>query len=99
MGVTFPNESPAYRAARNQLLQRGQKKWRVSPWRPPTTGLPAVTSKPALGIARVSEKALAAIRWQLVQWQADARSRGALTRIRVWSQRQPSAQVSSTRSC
>jgi predicted dithiol-disulfide oxidoreductase (DUF899 family) len=22
MGVTFPNESPAYRAARNQLLQR-----------------------------------------------------------------------------
>jgi hypothetical protein len=58
------------------------------------TGLPAVTSKPSLGIARVSEKALALMRWQPVQWQAAASSGGWLTRIRVWPQRQPPSQGS-----
>ena len=58
------------------------------------TGLPPVTLKPSLGIASVSEKALALIRWQPVQWQAAASSGGALTRIRVWPQRHPPSQGS-----
>ena len=45
-------------------------------------------------MASVSEKALALIRWQPVQWQAAASSGGWLTRIRVWPQRQPPSQGS-----
>jgi hypothetical protein len=45
-------------------------------------------------MASVSEKALALMRWQPVQWQAAASSGGWLTRIRVWPQRQPPPQGS-----
>jgi hypothetical protein len=62
------------------------------------TGLPAVTSKPSLGIARVSEKALALMRWQPVQWQAAASSGGWLTRIRVWRNDSRRPKAVSTRS-
>ena len=62
-----------------QLMQCGQKKWRVAPCSPPITGSPAVTSNPSAGIAALSEKALAIIRWQPVQWQAIVTSGGAVT--------------------
>jgi hypothetical protein len=53
------------------------------------TGSPCVTEKPSLGIAALSEKALALIRWQPVQWQAMVIKAGAAIRIRTWPQRQP----------
>jgi hypothetical protein len=43
------------------------------------TGSPSVTANPSLGIATLSENALAVMRWQPVQWQAMERSGGALT--------------------
>jgi hypothetical protein len=44
-----------------QLMQKGQKKWRVAPCSPPMTGSPSITAKPSLGIAALKEKALAVI--------------------------------------
>src|SRR5690606_39970188 len=44
-----------------QLMQCGQKKWRVAPWSPPITGSPRVMEKPSAGIAALRENALAVI--------------------------------------
>ena len=60
-----------------QVMQAGQK-WCMSRLRPPSTGSPSVTSKPSAGTASDSEKALALIRWQPVQWQAIVSSGGAV---------------------
>jgi hypothetical protein len=48
-----------------------------------------VTSNPSAGNATESEKALAVIRWQPVQWQALVSSGFAVARKRVLPQRQP----------
>jgi len=45
-----------------QLMQRGQKKWRGLPWRPPMTGSPLVTENSLLGNAVLREKALPVMR-------------------------------------
>lgn len=45
-----------------QLMQWGQKKWRVVPWRPPTTGSPFVIENPLPGNAALREKALPVMR-------------------------------------
>src|SRR5579863_1875439 len=72
-----------------QLMHAGQKKCRSSGLRrPPGTGSPRLTSKPAAGMAAVSEKALALILWQPLQWHAIVRMGGALMRNCVSSQRQ-----------
>jgi hypothetical protein len=70
-------------------MHQPQKKCRVAPCSPPTTGSPSVTAKPSAGIAAESEKALELIRWQPVQWQAMVTSGGAVTRIRTRPQRHP----------
>jgi hypothetical protein len=64
----------------------------MGPCRPPITGSPFVTWKPSLGIAALSEKALALIRWQPVQWQAIVSSGGAVILSRTWPQRHPPSQ-------
>jgi hypothetical protein len=51
------------------------------------TGSPFVTANPSLGIAALSEKALALIRWQPVQWQAIVSSGGAPILRRACQQR------------
>src|SRR3569623_1753223 len=61
---------------------------------PPSTGSPAVTSKPADGRATVSDQALALIFWQPRQWQAMVSIGGLVTRIRVRRQRQAPSQGS-----
>ncbi len=53
------------------------------------TGSPSVTRNPSLGTAALNENALAAIRWQPVQWQAMVRSGGALILSRTCPQRHP----------
>jgi hypothetical protein len=40
----------------SQLMQCGQKKWRVAPWGPPMTGSPCVTLKAASGMSALREK-------------------------------------------
>src|SRR5512140_1409877 len=70
-----------------QLMQCGQKKCRVGPCSPPITGSPAVTAKPSAGTATDSEKALALMRWQPVQWQAIVSKGAAVMRKRVCPQR------------
>ncbi|MNL66843.1 hypothetical protein D3C87_1913690 [compost metagenome] len=63
-----------------------------SPCAPPITGSPAITSKPAAGIAAEQEKALALIFWQPLQWQAMVIIGGAVIFTRTSPQRQePSA--------
>jgi hypothetical protein len=56
------------------------------------TGSPLFTANPALGTARLREKALALIRWQPVQWHAIVSSGGRLISNRTWPQRHPPAQ-------
>src|SRR3712207_3490334 len=81
---TLTNQSMPSGRVNIQLMQKGQKKCRVAPRRPPTTGSPSVTANPSLGIAALKEKALAVIRWQPVQWQAMVRIgfRVILSRVR-----------------
>ena len=52
------------------------------PVQPADHRLARVTANPSAGIAALSEKALALIRWQPVQWQAIVTSGGAVTRTR-----------------
>src|SRR4029450_4581881 len=74
-----------------QVMQRGQK-WCMSCLTPPSTASPLVSSNPSAATAMESEKALALILWQPVQWQAIVSKGGLVIRKRVSLERQPPSQ-------
>ncbi|MEO5492950.1 MAG: hypothetical protein ABIR08_02865 [Sphingomonas sp.] len=74
----------------SQLLHQSQWLcWPWSPWIPPITASPWVTSKPSVGTMIVVEKALALMCWQPVQWHSIVIIGGLVMRKRTLPQRQP----------
>ncbi|XQU71614.1 hypothetical protein OJJOAM_004403 [Cupriavidus sp. H18C1] len=93
VGRTFTKPMLGSISVNTQLLHQSQCRCRTcSPRMPPTTGSPSVTRKPASGIAIDSEKALALIFWQPVQWHAIVSSGGAVISKRNRPHRQPPVQ-------